>query len=394
MNQKKGIEVSIALSESVKLCRFEAISAYPITPQTHIVEHLSELVADGELDAEFITIESEHSALSACVGASATGARTFTSTSSQGLELMHEILFITSGLRLPIVMAVANRALSSPLSIWNDHGDVMAARDAGWIQIFCENGQEAVDSIIIATKSAEDRRVLLPAMVNIDGFILSHVVEPVEIPDQNAVDAFLPPYEPVYTLHPDKPVTMGAYALPELYTEARYAQEQALIGSKAVIKEVLENFGKAFGRSYRIVETYNCDKADTVFIAMGSMNENIMTAIDELKSRGIEAGLVKIRLFRPFPGDELAEALSGKKRIIVIDRAMPGGAMNGPVFNEISSLANTRGLKAILSNFIIGLGGRDVIPGEFIEMYDESLSKTETFGKTAKTNYRIVGVRE
>jgi pyruvate ferredoxin oxidoreductase alpha subunit len=394
MNRKKGIEVSIALSESVKLCRFEAISAYPITPQTHIVEHLSELVADGELEAEFITIESEHSALSACIGSCAAGARTFTSTSSQGLELMHEILFIASGLRLPIVMAVANRALSAPLSIWNDHSDVMAARDTGWIQIFCENGQEAVDSIIIATRFAEDHRVLLPVMVNLDGFILTHMVEPVEIPDQDAVDAFLPPYEPLYTLHPDKPVTMGAYALPELYTEAKFAQEQAIINSKPVIKKVMEDFEKEFGREYHIVETYNCEKADTVFVAMGSMNENIMTAVDDMKSRGIEAGIVKIRLFRPFPADELAEALSGKKRIIVIDRAMPGGAMNGPVFSEISSLSKTRGLDAILSNFIIGLGGRDVIPDEFIDMYNESASKTETFVKAAKTNYRIVGVRE
>jgi pyruvate ferredoxin oxidoreductase alpha subunit len=394
MNSKKGIEVSIALSESVKLCRFEAISAYPITPQTHIVEHLSELVADGELEAEFITIESEHSALSACVGACAAGARTFTSTSSQGLELMHEILFITSGLRLPIVMAVANRALSSPLSIWNDHGDVMATRDSGWIQIFCENGQEVVDSVIIATRFAEDPRVFLPVMVNLDGFILSHVVEPIEFPDQGSVDAFLPPYKPLYTLHPDRPVTMGAYALPELYTEARYAQEQAMIGSKAVIKEVMEDFGKRFGREYRVVESYNCDKADTVFVAMGSMNENIMTAVDEMKSLGKEAGIVKIRLFRPFPAEELAEALAGKKRIIVIDRAMPGGAMNGPVFSEISSLAKIHGLDAILSNFIVGLGGRDVIPEEFIKMYNESMSRTASFVKAAKTNYRVVGVRE
>ncbi|OHD69258.1 MAG: pyruvate ferredoxin oxidoreductase [Spirochaetes bacterium RBG_16_49_21] len=391
---KKGIEVSIALSESVKLCRFEAISAYPITPQTHIVEHLSELVAEGELAAEFITIESEHSALSACIGASAAGARTFTSTSSQGLELMHEILFIASGLRMPIVMAVANRALSAPLSIWNDHGDVMAARDAGWIQIFCENGQEAVDSIIIATRFAEDRRVLLPVMVNLDGFILSHVVEPIEFPAQESVDAFLPSYDPLYTLHPDRPLTMGAYALPELYTEARYAQENALINSKDVINEVMGEFGKKFGREYRVVESYNCEKADTVFVAMGSMNENIMTAIDELKSRGKEAGLVKIRLFRPFPSEELAEVLSGKKRIIVIDRAMPGGAMNGPVFSEISSLAKIRGLDAILSNFILGLGGRDVVPEAFIDIYNESMARTSTFVKAAKTNYRIVGVRE
>jgi pyruvate ferredoxin oxidoreductase alpha subunit len=394
MKNVKGIEVSIALAESVRLCRFEAISAYPITPQTHIVEHLSELVADGDLEAEFITIESEHSAISSCIGASAAGARTFTSTSSQGLALMHEILFIASALRLPIVMAVVNRALSAPLSIWNDHGDVMAERDTGWIQLFCENGQEAVDFMIIATRFAEDRRVLLPVMVCLDGFILSHVVEPVVFPAQEPVDAFLPSYEPLYTLHPDRPLTMGAFGMPEIYAEARYAQENALIDSREVIKEVMRDFGNKFGREYRIVECYNCEKADTVFVAMGSMNENIMTAVDELKSQGKEAGLVKLRLFRPFPSDELVEALTGKKRIIVIDRAMPAGAMNGPVFSEISSLANIRGIDAVLSNYLVGIGGRDVKPEEFIDIYREALAQTSSFVKDAKTNYRMVGVRE
>jgi pyruvate ferredoxin oxidoreductase alpha subunit len=193
MKAKRGIEVSIAASIAAKLARVEVISAYPITPQTHIVEHLSELVADGELDAAYINVESEHSALSACCGAAATGARTFTSTSAQGLELMHEILFIASGMRLPIVMATVNRALSAPLSIWGDHSDVMAARDSGWIMFFCENGQEVVDAVIMAFRIAEDRRVLLPFMVNLDGFSLSHVIEPVEFPSQEEVDAFLPP---------------------------------------------------------------------------------------------------------------------------------------------------------------------------------------------------------
>jgi pyruvate ferredoxin oxidoreductase alpha subunit len=394
MNKRKGIEVSLAVSEAVKLCRFEVISAYPITPQTHIVEHLSELVAEGELEAEFITIESEHSALSACIGTCAAGARTFTSTSAQGLELMHEMLFIVSGLRLPVVMAVVNRALSAPLSIWNDHGDIMACRDTGWIQLFCENGQETVDMTIIATKIAEDRRVLLPVMINLDGFMLSHVVEPIEFPSQESVDDYLPPYNPLYTLHPDKPVTMGAFAMPELYTEARFAQDMAIINSRAVIKEALDEFGKKFGRSYKAVETYNIEKSDTVFVAMGSMNENITTAIDEMKSQGKGAGVVKIRLFRPFPAEELSEALSGKKRIIVIDRAMPGGAMNGPVFNEISSLMKVYGNGAVMSNYILGLGGRDVLPKEFINMYNESMSRTSSLDKSAKTNYRVIGVRE
>jgi len=289
---KKGIEVSIAASVAAQLARVEVIAAYPITPQTHIVEHLSELVADGKLDAVYINVESEHSAMSACCGSSAAGARTFTSTSAQGMELMHEILFIASAMRLPIVMAAVNRALSSPLSIWGDHSDIMAARDTGWIMLFCENGQEVVDSIIMAFKIAEDRRVLLPLMVNLDGFSLSHVIEPIEFPSQEEVDAFLPPYNPLYTLHPDKPLTMGAYAMPELYTEAKYAQETALINSKDVVIEVMNDFNKAFGRRYLPVETYNTEKADFVYIALGSIGENIKTAIDGMKKQGKEAGLV------------------------------------------------------------------------------------------------------
>ena len=283
---KKGIEVSIAASIAAQLARVEVIAAYPITPQTHIVEHLAELVANGELDAVYINVESEHSAMSACCGSSAAGARTFTSTSSQGMELMHEILFIASAMRFPIVMAAVNRALSAPLSIWCDHSDIMAARDTGWIMLFCENGQEVVDSTIMAFKIAEDRRVLLPIMVNLDGFSLSHVIEPIEFPSQEEVDAFLPPYNPLYTLHPDKPLTMGAYAMPELYTEAKYAQEMALINSKDVVTEVMNDFSKTFGRRYKPVETYNTDNTDFVYIALGSIGENIKTAILEMKEQG------------------------------------------------------------------------------------------------------------
>ncbi|OPY05145.1 MAG: Pyruvate synthase subunit PorA [Syntrophorhabdus sp. PtaB.Bin184] len=392
MSTKKGIEVSIAAAEAAKLARVEVIAAYPITPQTHIVEHLSEIVANGELDAAYVNVESEHSAMSACVGASATGARTFTSTSAQGMELMHEILFIASAMRFPIVMAAVNRALSSPLSIWGDHSDIMAARDTGWIMLFCENGQEVVDSIILAFKIAEDRRVLLPVMVNLDGFSLSHVIEPIEFPAQEDVDRFLPPYEALYTLHPDKPITMGAYGMPELYTEAKYAQEMALRNSKAVVKEVLDEFSTEFGRKYSIVETYNIEKADTVFMALGSINENIKTAIDNLKEEGKELGLVAPRLFRPFPAAELYDVLKDKKKIVVLERAMPAGATNGPLFNEIASLAVTHGLNAQLENFILGLGGRDVEPEELMETYEQVSSSTKVSHSDNK-NYGVIGVR-
>jgi len=392
MSTKRGVEVSIAVADAAKLARVEVIAAYPITPQTHIVEHLSEIVANGELDALYVNVESEHSAMSACCGASATGARTFTSTSSQGMELMHEILFIAAGLRLPIVMAAVNRALSAPLSIWGDHSDVMAARDTGWIMLFCENGQETVDSTIIAFKIAEDRRVLLPVMVNLDGFSLSHVIEPIEFPSQEEVDKFLPPYDPLYTLHPDKPVTMGAYGMPELYTEAKYAQEMAIRQSKDAIIEIMDDFGKRFGRYYKPVETYNTDNTDTIFIALGSINENIKTAIDELKKEGKELGLISLRLFRPFPEEELAFALKGKKKVAVIERVMPGGAANGPLFNEFSALAQARGLKIQLENYILGLGGRDVNPEEFLEIF-ENMSSPKKETKKNEKNYIVIGVR-
>jgi pyruvate ferredoxin oxidoreductase alpha subunit len=391
---RKGIEVSIAASLAAKLARVEVVSAYPITPQTHIVEHLSELVANAELDAVYMNVESEHSAMSACCGAAAAGARTFTSTSAQGMELMHEILFIASGMRLPIVMAAVNRALSSPLSIWGDHSDVMAARDCGWIMLFCENGQEVVDSTIMAYKIAEDRRVLLPLMVNLDGFSLSHVIEPIEFPSQEEVDAFLPPYEPAYTLYPDKPVTMGAYAMPELYTEAKYAQEMALLNSKKVVEEVMDDFAERFGRRYRIVETYNTDDADVVFVALGSVGENVKTAIDDLKRQGVEAGLVQLRLFRPFPAEELSQALAGKKRVAVLERAMPAGARNGPLFQEIASLLTTKGMTMGLENYIVGLGGRDVLPEDLKKIVTApNLVLTKGDSLTPDKNFTVIGVR-
>lgn len=385
MTTRKGIEVSIAIADAAKLARVEVIAAYPITPQTHIVEHLSEIVAEGELQAKYVNVESEHSAMSACCGASATGARTFTSTSAQGLELMHEILFIASGMRLPIVMATVNRALSSPLSIWGDHSDVMAARDTGWIMLFCENGQEAVDLTIMAFKIAEDRRVLLPVMVNLDGFSLSHVIEAIVLPSQEEVDAFLPPYNPLYTLHPDKPLTMGAYAMPELYTEAKFAQETAVRNSKTVVDEVLADFGKRFGRLYNTVETYNNEATDFAFIALGSLCENIKTSIDEMKTEGLEAGLIQLRLFRPFPEKDFLNAIKGKKRLAVVERAMPGGATYGPLYNEIAALLHTHKLNIATENYICGLGGRDVQPEEFRNVFTSPQKGT---------NMTVIGVRE
>ncbi len=313
MAKRVGMEVSIAISEAVKLANVDVISAYPITPQTHIVEHLSEFVSDGELQSAFVPVESEHSAMSAALGASAVGARTFTATSSQGLALMHEIMFLAASMRLPVVMSVVNRALSSPINIWNDLSDIMAERDSGWIQIFAINGQEAYDLTIQAFKIAEDPRVLLPVAVNLDGFILSHVIEPIELFEQQEVDSFLPPYKPVLRLDPDQPVSMGAFGSPEVFIEVKKQVEEALIGSQKVVTEVWKDFGQRFGRVYKPVESYETKGAETILITMGSITETAMMAIDALREKGRKVGLVHIRLWRPFPFKEFLQAVEGRQ---------------------------------------------------------------------------------
>ncbi|MDQ7831895.1 MAG: pyruvate ferredoxin oxidoreductase [Desulfovibrionaceae bacterium] len=369
MGKRVGLEVSLAVAEAVKLANVDVVSAYPITPQTHIVEELSVYVASGELDAEFIPVESEHSAMSAALGAAAAGARVYTATASQGLALMHEILFIVSGMRMPMVMTVANRALSAPISIWNDHGDIMAERDIGWIQIFAENGQEALDLTLCAFKIAEDKRVLLPMIVNIDGFTLSHVIEPVIIPDHAEVDAFLPPYQPVLKLDTQNPVTFGPVGVPEVYTEARKQLEQAVIGAKPVVDEVLAGFGAAFDRQYKLVEQNGKIGAKTLFVTMGSLGETCMTAVDELMAEGQDAGQTRIRLWRPFPEEEFLAACAGAEKLVVIDRALSPGAVCGPVASELKSLFYGRPGAPEIINVIAGLGGRDVTVREFKEMF-------------------------
>jgi pyruvate ferredoxin oxidoreductase alpha subunit len=272
--ERVGMESSLAIAEAVKAARSEVIAAYPITPQTHIVERLAEMVANGELDAEYVPVESEHSALSACLGSSAAGARTFTATAGQGLALMHEVLFVAASMRLPIVMAVANRALSAPLSIWGDHSDVMASRECGWIQIFAENGQQAYDLTLCAFRIAEDHRVLFPVMVNIDGFNVSHVVEPLYLVEQAKVDKFLPPYTHPYGLHPDRPLTMGAFGMPNIYTEVKKSQDVALRASKKIIVEIWREFESMTGRRYLPVESYRTDDADILLCNDGQFQRD------------------------------------------------------------------------------------------------------------------------
>jgi len=392
MNKKVGIEVSLAAADAVKMANVDIIAAYPITPQTHIVEHLSELVANGELDAEFIPVESEHSALSVCIGSSAAGARTFTCTSSQGLALMNEIIFIAASLRLPIVLILANRSLSGPLSIWNDHTDVMSIRDSGWIQVFTDNGQEVFDHVFFAFRVAEDPEVSLPVIVNLDGFILTHVIEPIEYWDQEAVNKYLPDFKPVSTLNPDNPVTMGAFAMPGIYTEAKKAQDEALIKSKTGILKAWKEMGEVIGRHYSPIETYQADGAETVFLTMGSMGETVSTAVDKLRAQGQSVGQVKIRLWRPFPVEEFREAVRNVKRIIVIDRALSFGGQGGPVAGEIRSVLYDEENRPLITNFICGLAGRDVTTDNFIDMYEKSLKIAGD--KSKEEDYVMYGVRE
>jgi len=389
MSQRIGLEVSLACSEAVRLANADVVAAYPITPQTHIVEHLSELVADGHLDAEFIPVESEHSAMSACIGSAAAGARTFTATSSQGLALMHEVLFIASGLRLPMVMAVTNRALSAPISIWNDHSDVMAERDVGWIQYFCENGQEVMDLTLSAFKITEDHRLMLPVMVNLDGFTLSHVIEPIIMPDQAEVDAFLPPFEPAFRLDPANPLTLGAVGVPEIYSELRRQLEEALAASLPVIEEHWAGFAEQFGRTYKPIETYKMDGAETALLTMGSISETAMTAVDEMQATGQKVGLIRIRLWRPFPIEAFLAAIAGLKQLVVIDRALSYGGAGGPVATEIRAYLYGRPKAPPVASYIAGLGGRDVTRDDFKEMAQRGAKQPET-GKI----FEFFGVRE
>lgn len=390
MGRRVGMEVSIAVSHAVQLARAEAIAAYPITPQTHIVEHLSTLVANGELEAEFINVESEHSAISACIGMSASGARTYTATSSQGLALMHEILFITSAMRFPIVMTVANRALSGPLSIWNDHGDIMAARDIGWIQVFVENGQEAFDHSIMAFKIAENHEVLLPTIVNLDGFILSHVVEALEMLDQETVDRFLPPYHARHGLDPKNPVTMGAFAMPELYTEVKMAHQVALMNSYEYILKVWQEFGKLTKRHYQPVEPYRTKKAKVLLLIMGSLAEVAQIAVDEMQEAGAPVGLLRLRLWRPFPFAALRQAVAGADLLIICDRALSLGGAACPVLAEVRSALYPLAKKPQVLGYTVGLGGRDVQPEAFKEIVRLAQAEAEQ-GPTQE--YHLFGVR-
>lgn len=359
-----------AVAEAVKMAKPDVVPVYPITPQTTISEYLAKFVADGELKSEYIRVESEHSAISAALGASSAGVRVFTATSSQGLALMHEILFATAGMRSPVVLVDANRALSAPLSIWNDQQDTISERDSGWLQIYAENAQEALDAVLIAYRVAEDPEVLLPCMVCIDGYFLTHTVEPLDVPSQEEVDQFLPPYKPYAFLDPENPMSIGTFTDPEYYMEARYAIEKAMEKSKEVIAKADQDFKEIFGREYDLVENYRCDDAEIIIVAMGSVCGTIKDVIDTLREEGEKVGLLKLRVFRPFPQEEIVKVLGKASKVAVLDKNVSFG-MGGVVYNEIKSKTN-----ADAYGFIAGLGGRDITPEHIREIIAKTKNPT------------------
>jgi pyruvate ferredoxin oxidoreductase alpha subunit len=352
-------EGSHAVAEAVRLCRPQVISAYPITPQTHIVEALADFVANCQLDAEYITVENELSALSACVGASAAGSRTYSATTSQGLMLMAEVVFNAAGMRLPIIMSIANRAMGAPLSIWNDMQDSISLRDAGWLQFYAEDNQEATDLHFLAYKVAEDPSIQLPAFVCFDGFILSHTYEPVDMLSQEQVDSFLPKFDPADKLDAKDPISFGMYATPEYYLEFRYEMDLAQKRAKEVIAKAGKEFGAKFGRDYSaLIEGYHLDDAETAIVAMGSICGTVKDAIDEMRAEGKKVGLLKIRVFRPFPSEEIAKALSKVKRIAVLDKNISLGSKGGATAIEVRDAMY--GSTIPVKGYVLGLGGRDI----------------------------------
>lgn len=381
-----------AVAIAAKQSDVDVVAAYPITPQTIMVEKFSEFVANGEVKTEFVCVESEHSAISACVGASLTGARVFTATASQGLALMHEILYVASGLRCPIVMGVANRALSAPINIHGDHSDMMGSRDCGWIQIFTENVQEAYDSIIQAFKIAEDSKVLLPVTVNLDGFILSHLSEGVNVLEDHIVKKFLPKRETDLKIDLEKPLSFGPLCLPDYYFEFKRQQEDAMESALKKVKEVGKEFKKITGRDYDVLHSYKVKDAKVAIVCMGSAAGTARAIADKMRKKGKKVGVVKIRLYRPFPSEEFAKATKHLKAIIVLDRACSSGGPAGPLCSDVKTALFDSKTRPKILNIIYGLGGRDITPTKIEDIFNHGLKIAKT--GVVKDSVVFVGVRE
>ena len=368
-----------AAAYAAKLCKPHVIAAYPITPQTEIVEKLAIMVADKQLRAEFIKVESEHSAMAACIGAAAAGSRAFTATSSQGLALMHEMLHWAANARLPVVMVNVNRAMAPPWTIWADQTDSLAQRDTGWLQFYCENNQEILDTIIQAYKISE--KVSLPSMICLDAFFLSHTSEPVDIPSEEKIDKFLPAFNPEYKLDVKNPKAFGGLVTAEWYYELRYKIQQAMLDAKKEIVSVGKDFKKTFGRGYGLVEEYKTQDADIIFVASGSMVSTVRETVDLLRKKNKKAGLLKIRVFRPFPNEEVRAIVKSAKSLCVLDRNISFGN-EGIFFTETkAALANLKN-KPAMYGFIAGLGGREVQVSDMIKM-----AETIATGKAKEFNW-------
>lgn len=406
MNVKQkmvGINGDEAAAYALKQCNVDLLSAYPITPQTIIVEKFSEYVANGEVETEFVTVESEHSAMSVCIGGAAAGGRVCTATASAGLALMHEMVFIAASHRLPIVMTVASRALSGPINIHPDHSDSMAERDSSWIQLYAENPQEVYDTVIQAFKIAEDPTVQLPCMVMFDGFIVSHTLQNVFVLPDNVVAKFvgqrkIPKInvmgrEIEYKLDVENPITMGPLALFDYYFEHKRQQEEAIKNAKQIICDVNDEFAQVSGRKYGngLLQQYGFEDAELCIICLGSTAGTIRTVIEEYRTKGIKVGVIRLKTFRPFPENELKTALRNMKAVAVLDRSGGYGAIGGPVFNELRSILYDCKERPFIVNYIYGLGGRDVTPKLIKKVYEDLRNIVKT--GQVKENVKFLGVR-
>jgi pyruvate ferredoxin oxidoreductase alpha subunit len=387
-----GFNGNEVVAYAARQCNVDVVAAYPITPQTIVVEQFSKYVADGEVNSEFVCVESEHSAISACVGASLTGARVFTATSSQGLALMHEILYIASGLRCPIVMAVMNRALSAPINIHCDHSDMMGSRDCGCVQIYVENAQEAYDWTIQAFKLGESPEVQLPVTVNLDGFIISHSMEGVEVLEDEDVRKFLPERKAQYRLDVKNPMTFGALTLWDYYFEFKRQQEEAMRKVPETLKRVTSEFRKVSGREYGILQTFGIEDAEAAIVCLGSTAGTAREVARKLRGKGEKVGVIKLWLYRPFPADEVRSALKNVKAVAVMDRALsPGAPYNALCSDVIGAFYGVEKAPKIF-NIVYGLGGRDVTPSDIEKIFEMALETAKT--GLIREPVSFVGVRE
>ena len=393
MGIRERLSGNEASAMAMKQINPDVVAAFPITPSTEIPQYFSTFVSNGSVDTEFVAVESEHSAMSACIGAEAAGARAMTATSANGLSLMWEMTYIASSLRLPIVMSLVNRAVSGPLNIHNDHSDAMGVRDAGWIMLFSENNQEAYDNLIMAHRIAENKDVMLPLMVCQDGFITSHSIENIELIEDEKVKEFVGTYKPEhYLLNNKEPIAVGPLDVQSYLFEHKYQQAEAMRNAKKVILQVAEDFEKMTGRKYSFFEEYKLDDAEIAIVCMNSTAGTTKFVVDELRNKGIKAGLLKIRVFRPFPAEEVAKALSHLKAIAVMDKADSLNAAGGALFSDITSAMYVNNANVPTVNYVYGIGGRDTTSKD-INIIFSDLQEIVNSGKV-ENPYRYVGLRK